>query len=55
MNSPSTYTKLFFVSLLTTGLFAQGPDFSASISADGGTVAITSNCSDWARAFSVVH
>ena len=37
MNSPSTYTKLFFVSLLTTGLFAQGPDFSASISADADT------------------
>ena len=36
MNSPSTYTKLFFVSLLTSSLFAQGPDFSASIYANGG-------------------
>ncbi|SVE29822.1 uncharacterized protein METZ01_LOCUS482676, partial [marine metagenome] len=37
MNSPSTYTKLFFVSLLTAGLFAQGPDFSATINADSGS------------------
>ena len=37
MNSPSPYAKLLFVSLLTAGLFAQGPDFSATINADGGS------------------
>ncbi len=36
MNSPSTVTKLFFVSFLATGLFAQGPNFSGTINADGG-------------------
>ena len=36
MNSPSTYTKIFFVSLFTVGLFAQAPNFSASINSNGG-------------------
>ena len=37
MNSPSTYTKLLFVSLLTVGHFAQAQDFSAVVDVTGGS------------------
>ena len=37
MNSPSTYTKLLFVSLLTVGHFAQAQDFSAVVDITGGS------------------
>ena len=36
MNLSNKLAKLFLVSLLITGLFAQGPDFTATISADAG-------------------
>ena len=47
MNSPSTFTKLLFVSLLTMGLFAQGPDFSISVDAisSEGTYTVTTGFS----------